>query len=205
MGAERRVVYDFINVAQEDAKLAQALIRDKRIDTLFTCWRPSARDKDALTNEGSSGSSANSATVSIMCFATARRASSEALCAMRHADQAIVVANPEVSRCATPIASSAFSIPRRCAPSAARRWTSNCSSLASIPPVRILATCSPSTTCLRSFDSAPRRHPGEPGNPARLQHRRSRNDERLRGPGWARLSRSCPTSQRRDGSGRDPG
>ena len=30
LGAERRVVYDFINVAQGDAKLAQALIRDKR-------------------------------------------------------------------------------------------------------------------------------------------------------------------------------
>ncbi|HEU4518665.1 MAG TPA: AAA family ATPase, partial [Microvirga sp.] len=29
MGAERRVVFDFINVVQGDAKLAQALIRDK--------------------------------------------------------------------------------------------------------------------------------------------------------------------------------
>src|SRR5580658_7817354 len=34
MGAERRVVYDMINVIQGDAKLAQALIRDKRIDSL---------------------------------------------------------------------------------------------------------------------------------------------------------------------------
>ena len=34
MGAERRVVYDMINVIQGDAKLAQALIRDKRIDNL---------------------------------------------------------------------------------------------------------------------------------------------------------------------------
>ena len=34
MGAERRVVFDLINVVQGDAKLAQALIRDKRIDTL---------------------------------------------------------------------------------------------------------------------------------------------------------------------------
>ncbi len=30
MGAERRVVYDLINVIQGDAKLPQALIRDKR-------------------------------------------------------------------------------------------------------------------------------------------------------------------------------
>ena len=31
MGAERRVVYDLINVVQGDAKLAQPLIRDKRL------------------------------------------------------------------------------------------------------------------------------------------------------------------------------
>ena len=34
MGAERRVVYDLVNVIQGIAKLPQALIRDKRIDTL---------------------------------------------------------------------------------------------------------------------------------------------------------------------------
>ena len=34
MGAERRVVFDLINVVQGDARLAQALIRDKRIDNL---------------------------------------------------------------------------------------------------------------------------------------------------------------------------
>jgi hypothetical protein len=38
MGAERRVVYDLINVAQGDAKLPQALIRDKRVDTLRACF-----------------------------------------------------------------------------------------------------------------------------------------------------------------------
>jgi septum site-determining protein MinD len=35
MGAERRVVYDLINVVQGGAKLSQALIRDKRIETLY--------------------------------------------------------------------------------------------------------------------------------------------------------------------------
>src|SRR6267154_1797192 len=35
MGAERRVVYDLINVVQGVVKLPQALIRDKRIETLF--------------------------------------------------------------------------------------------------------------------------------------------------------------------------
>ena len=52
MGAERRVVYDFINVAQGDAKLAQALIRDKRIETLHLLAASQTRDKDALTDEG---------------------------------------------------------------------------------------------------------------------------------------------------------
>src|SRR5438105_1271267 len=35
MGAERRVVFDLINVVQGAAKLPQALIRDKRAETLF--------------------------------------------------------------------------------------------------------------------------------------------------------------------------
>src|SRR5246500_3533394 len=52
MGAERRVVYDLINVVQGDAKLPQALIRDKRIDTLSLLPASQTRDKDALTNEG---------------------------------------------------------------------------------------------------------------------------------------------------------
>ena len=34
MGAERRVVFDLINVVQGGAKLSQALIRDKRVDNL---------------------------------------------------------------------------------------------------------------------------------------------------------------------------
>ena len=52
MGAERRVVYDFINVVQGDAKLHQALIRDKRVETLYLLPASQTRDKDALTDEG---------------------------------------------------------------------------------------------------------------------------------------------------------
>src|SRR5215467_13848141 len=52
MGAERRVVYDLINVVQGDAKLAQALIRDKRVETLSLLPASQTRDKDALTDEG---------------------------------------------------------------------------------------------------------------------------------------------------------
>ena len=52
MGAERRVVFDLINVVQGDAKLSQALIRDKRVDTLSLLPASQTRDKDALTTEG---------------------------------------------------------------------------------------------------------------------------------------------------------
>ena len=52
MGAERRVVFDLINVVQGVAKLSQALIRDKRIETLWLLPASQTRDKDALTEEG---------------------------------------------------------------------------------------------------------------------------------------------------------
>ena len=52
MGCERRVVYDFVNVIQGDCSLKQALIKDKRFDTLFVLAASQTRDKDALTPEG---------------------------------------------------------------------------------------------------------------------------------------------------------
>src|SRR5512144_1046605 len=52
MGAERRGVYDLINVIQGVAKLPQALIRDKRIETLALLPASQTRDKDALTEDG---------------------------------------------------------------------------------------------------------------------------------------------------------
>jgi septum site-determining protein MinD len=98
MGAERRVVFDFINVAQGDAKLPQALIRDKRIDTLHLLAASQTRDKDALTTEGVErviGELRNSFDW-VLCDSPAG-IERGALLAMRFADQAIVVANPEVS------------------------------------------------------------------------------------------------------------
>ena len=52
MGCERRVVYDFVNVIHNEATLKQALIRDKRIDTLSLLPASQTRDKDALTSDG---------------------------------------------------------------------------------------------------------------------------------------------------------
>ena len=51
-GAERRVVYDLINVTQGIAKLPQALIRDKRLERLALLPASQTRDKDALTEDG---------------------------------------------------------------------------------------------------------------------------------------------------------
>src|SRR6201982_183872 len=52
MGAERRVLFDIINVVQGVAKMSQALIRDKRLETLWLLPASQTRDKDALTEEG---------------------------------------------------------------------------------------------------------------------------------------------------------
>ena len=52
MGCERRVVYDFVNVIRNEAKLQQTLIRDKRVESLYVLPASQTRDKDALTAEG---------------------------------------------------------------------------------------------------------------------------------------------------------
>src|SRR3984957_5085452 len=98
MGAERRVVFDFINVAQGDAKLSQALIRDKRIDTLHLLAASQTRDKDALTTEGVERviGELRETFDYVLCDSPAG-IERGALLAMRHADQAIIVTNPEVS------------------------------------------------------------------------------------------------------------
>ncbi len=98
MGAERRVVYDLINVVNGDAKLAQALIRDKRIPTLSLLPASQTRDKDALTDEGVAQVIAELKEKFdwIVCDSPAGIERGATL-AMRHADIAIVVTNPEVS------------------------------------------------------------------------------------------------------------
>jgi septum site-determining protein MinD len=98
MGAERRVVYDLINVVQGDAKLATALIRDKRIDTLSLLPASQTRDKDALTEEGVDRvmSELREKFDWIICDSPAG-IERGAVLAMRHADLAVVVTNPEVS------------------------------------------------------------------------------------------------------------
>ena len=98
MGAERRVVYDLINVAQGDVKLAQALIRDKRIDTLSLLAASQTRDKDALTEAGVERVIGELRGIFdwVLCDSPAGIERGATL-AMRFADEAVVVTNPEVS------------------------------------------------------------------------------------------------------------
>ena len=98
MGAERRVVFDLINVVQGTAKLSQALIRDKRIETLCLLPASQTRDKDALTEDGVASVISDLRTRFdwVLCDSPAGIERGETL-AMRFADEAVIVANPEVS------------------------------------------------------------------------------------------------------------
>ena len=98
MGAERRVVFDLINVVQGEAKLAQALIRDRRIENLSLLAASQTRDKDALTIEGVERVIAELREKFdwIICDSPAGIEKGATL-AMHYADAAVVVTNPEVS------------------------------------------------------------------------------------------------------------
>jgi septum site-determining protein MinD len=98
MGAERRVVYDLINVVQGDAKLAQALIRDKRVDKLSLLPASQTRDKDALTEDGVTRvmGELREKFDWVICDSPAGIERGATL-AMRHADVAVIVTNPEIS------------------------------------------------------------------------------------------------------------
>ena len=98
LGAERRVVYDLVNVIQGHANLSQALIRDKRIETLYLLPASQTRDKDALTEEGVYRviSDLRERFDWIICDSPAGIERGATL-AMRYADLALIVTNPEVS------------------------------------------------------------------------------------------------------------
>ena len=99
MGCERRVVYDFVNVTQGEASLRQALIKDKRFDSLFVLAASQTRDKDALTREGVEKVLKDLADDDfdyIICDSPAG-IEKGAFLAMYFADKAVVVVNPEVS------------------------------------------------------------------------------------------------------------
>lgn len=98
MGAERRVVYDFVNVVQGNAKLSQALIKDKRVSTLSLLAASQTRDKDALTEKGVARvmEQLREKFDWVICDSPAG-IERGAVLAMRHADVAVIVTNPEIS------------------------------------------------------------------------------------------------------------
>ncbi|GAB3244312.1 septum site-determining protein MinD [Chitinimonas naiadis] len=99
MGCERRVVYDFVNVIQGEAKLSQALIKDKHCDNLFVLPASQTRDKEALTRDGVERVLKELEADGfdyIICDSPAG-IETGALLALYFADEALVVTNPEVS------------------------------------------------------------------------------------------------------------
>lgn len=98
MNCERRVVFDFVNVIQQEASLNQALIKDKRCDNLYILPASQTRDKDALTKEGVKKVLDDLAEQFeyIVCDSPAG-IEQGAQMALYYADEAIVVTNPEVS------------------------------------------------------------------------------------------------------------
>ncbi len=99
MGVERRVVYDLINVINDEIKLSQALIKDKQNEKLFILAASQTRDKDALTQAGVERVLNELKAMDfefIICDSPAG-IETGALMAMHFADEALVVTNPEVS------------------------------------------------------------------------------------------------------------
>ena len=99
MGVERRVVYDLINVINQEIKLSQALIKDKQVENLYILAASQTRDKDALSQEGVERVLEELKTMDfefIVCDSPAG-IETGALMAMHFADEALIVTNPEVS------------------------------------------------------------------------------------------------------------
>jgi len=99
MGCERRVVYDFINVIQGDAKIYQALIKDKKINNLFILPASQTRDKESLTYAGVEKVLNQLVKMDfdfIICDSPAG-IETGAILAIYFADEAIITTNPEVS------------------------------------------------------------------------------------------------------------
>lgn len=99
MGCERRVVFDLVNVINGEARLSQALIKDKHCENLFVLPASQTRDKDALTEEGVEAILSEleqSGFEYVICDSPAG-IERGAVMALTFADEAIITTNPEVS------------------------------------------------------------------------------------------------------------
>ena len=99
MGCERRVVYDLVNLVNQESSLHQTLIKDKRVENLYILPASQTRDKDALTIEGIARvmhKLKKSQFDYIICDSPAG-IEKGAKMALYFADEAIITTNPEVS------------------------------------------------------------------------------------------------------------
>lgn len=99
LGCERRVVYDLINVIQNEASLNQALIKDRHAENLYILPASQNKDKEALTLWGVGNILKQLDEMGfeyIICDSPAG-IETGALMALYYADEAIVTTNPEIS------------------------------------------------------------------------------------------------------------
>lgn len=98
MGLENRIVYDLVDVVEGNCRLKQALIRDKRYDSLYLLPAAQTRDKNAVNPEQMKELCKELAQdfdiVIIDCPAGIEQGFKNAIAG---ADQAIIVTTPEVS------------------------------------------------------------------------------------------------------------
>lgn len=98
MGLENRIVFDLVNVAEKTCRLRQALIKDKRFDTLYLLPAAQTREKDAVSPEQMKELCIELREefdyVIIDCPAGIEQGFKNAIAG---ADQAVVVTTPEVS------------------------------------------------------------------------------------------------------------
>ncbi len=98
LGLENRIVYDIVDVVEKKCRVKQALIRDKRYETLFLLPAAQTRDKDAVTEEQmvelTNQLREEFDFVLIDCPAGIEQGFKNAIAG---ADRAIVVTTPEVS------------------------------------------------------------------------------------------------------------
>lgn len=98
MGLENRIVYDLVDVTEGNCRLKQALIRDKRYETLFLLPAAQTRDKNAVNPEQMKQLcqelSQEFEFVIIDCPAGIEQGFKNAIAG---ADRAVIVTTPEVS------------------------------------------------------------------------------------------------------------
>lgn len=100
LGMERRVIFDFVNVLLGECSLNQALIRDKRMETLYMLAASQTRDKESLTVDGVEQVLHQLTTkFEYVVLDSPAGIESGARHAMYFADDAVIVTNPELSSC----------------------------------------------------------------------------------------------------------